>query len=538
MASITLRQALGVLAKSSPFAVCTPAEASRRDSFDDLKEYLFIEQQIERDFQNLLESASDGEVIFLCGSSGDGKSEILTRHARRFGAKCRFHLDATHSFAPSQSGIQALDELFDKQTDDKRPLVIGINVGMLANYAKEGAKRHAEICAAIELFLDNRHGTTSYHFLDFEKYPKFYFNNHGEACSDFAKELMRRLTLNSPSNPFYALALRDAERGGEKRLLANFHLLALPTVQDTIIINLLKIRLARDQFITTRALLDFLHHLLTGDGYISDNLFRGIDNELVTRTSNFDPATKRTQKLDQFILRYELQLPDPALEDFLLELEKNSIYFPKNEIKLGQAGSLVRLFYLLRNENLGNGYHQQFAAEFVDPLLEKYAKTWYLHQNYNDEVKQKTQLRQFYVNELINAIYLYANRNALNLEKGELFIGEFGSVQLAVPVELKVDYARIKNQNNGAASLFYAYLRVSENTLQPIPVNYNLFELVRKLNAGYRPNRYDKSAIVMLDEIVEQISEIAKLSQKLRFYDNGHEYSAILDDEIISISGV
>ncbi|VFS56741.1 DNA phosphorothioation-dependent restriction protein DptF [Leminorella grimontii] len=78
MSAITLRQALGVLAKSSSFSVTTITNR-QRDVFDELKEQLFVKQDIETELQRYLDIAEPGEIIFLCGSSGDGKSEILTR---------------------------------------------------------------------------------------------------------------------------------------------------------------------------------------------------------------------------------------------------------------------------------------------------------------------------------------------------------------------------------------------------------------------------------------------------------------------------
>ena len=48
-------------------------------------------------------------VIFVCGSSGDGKSELFRRIHASYAKRVRFHLDATHSFDPQKDGIQTLD---------------------------------------------------------------------------------------------------------------------------------------------------------------------------------------------------------------------------------------------------------------------------------------------------------------------------------------------------------------------------------------------------------------------------------------------
>jgi len=538
MSTITLRQALSVLAKSSPFSVKTVTKRAS-DAYDDLKAYLYVEQDIERDFKRRLTSLRPGEMIFLCGSSGDGKSEILTRYYEQYKHQYHFHLDATHSFAPHQSAIETLDELFDQTKLDRKPLILGINIGMLANFAKEGAERHADIRGVIEQFLEAQMPPEGdYHFLDFEQYPKFQFAEKDAGYSEFVRVLMQRLTWPGEENMFHLLAKRDEEAGRDLQLIANYKLLARESVQEVIITNLFKTRLMKDQFITTRALLDLLHHLLLGEGYLFDNLFGSLDNELIKRLAEFDPALKHTQLLDQFVLRYELELPDPELDEFLASLAEIGIDFPRNQLKAGQAASLIRLFYLLRNESIGNNYHHQFKTDFEEELLEQYAKVWLLHNTYNGSNELKQELRKFYINELISAVQRYANRNAPELDKGELFLGQFGSVKLAAPVTLKGDFVAIQNKAIEKHSQFDAYIKVFEKTLAEMAINLNLFELIYKLNRGYRPNKYDKNAIVLLDEIVEQITEVARTSSELKFYEGNHCYVATLDDGMIAISGV
>lgn len=551
MSTITLRQALGVLAKSSPFSVSTVSQRAK-DVYDELKAYLYVEQDIERDFKKLLTSVRSNEIIFLCGSSGDGKSEILTRAYETYHNKFRFHLDATHSFQPHQSAIEALDQLFDEAIADPRPLVLGINIGMLANFAKEGASRHHYIRTVIEGFLERGYRSFDrdddscaferFHFLDFEQYPKFQFSQDAEGYSEFVRYLFSRLTLQDDSNLFYLLAKPQMQSGADAQLLANYRLLAMPSVQEVIITNLFKARLYKDQFVTTRALLDLLHHLLLGPGYLFDNLFSGSDNELVARLEEFDPALLHTRALDQFVLRYELALPDPELDAFLQTLAELGIQFSAERETAGEAASMIRLFYLLQHQSLGNDYHQQFSADFAESLLSSYAQVWMRHSDYDGSNELKLALRPFYMNELISAVFRYANRNAPELEKGEWFLGQFGSVKLAASITIKADFTRVHFERVEKVSQFQTFIKVAdrqgEYELKPIAINLNLFELIWRLNRGYCPNKYDKNAIVLLDEIVDQISEVARRSPILKFYESGKSYSASLDDGMIAVSGV
>ncbi|EEZ9023233.1 DNA phosphorothioation-dependent restriction protein DptF [Escherichia coli O136] len=547
MSAITLRKALGVLAKSSSFSVTTVTHR-QKDEFDQLKEQLFVKQEIETELQRYLDVAKPGEIIFLCGSSGDGKSEILTlcKSNPRYQQRFSFHLDATHSFAPRQSAIDALNDLFSNHHQYSSPLLIGINTGMLANFAREGAECHLAIRTAIDSFLSAdqeesrpyRSGHCS--FFDFEHYPKFQFNEKKQ-YSSFIKTLLDNLTRNDDSNLFQFIFRHDETVNPELKEVANYKLLCLPGVQDVLITQLFKARLIKDQFVTTRTLLDFLHHLLMGPGYLFDNLFTGAENDLIKKVSDFDPARLHTYEIDQFILRYELGLVDPELDDFLAALAPLHIRFDRQCVNPGDAASLIRLFWLLQDESLGNNYHQKFSVFFNESLFEHYSEIWHLHKNYIADSEQKKALNRFYTSELIAGIQRYANRKApeLSMQKEEFFLGEYGGVKITAPVELKPDWEAIRNKNTAHPTGFDVHLKVGQNSLLPVRIGLNLFELLNKLNNGYRPNKYDKNAIVLLDEIVDLITEQAKSSSEIKFYAGGRRvYRAKADDDMITISGM
>ncbi|ECG8185569.1 DNA phosphorothioation-dependent restriction protein DptF, partial [Salmonella enterica] len=340
---------------------------------------------------------------------------------------------------------------------------------------------------------------------------------------------------------FYTIFQRDESTGHDLKTVANFKLLCMPGVQHVLITQLFKARLIKDQFVTTRTLLDFLHHLLTGPGYLFDNLFNGAENDLIKKISDFDPARMHTYELDQFILRYELGLVDPELDNFLAKLEQLHITFDRQCIKPGDAASLIRLFWLLQHESVGNNYHQNFSVFFKESLFERYSDIWHLHKNYTANPEQKRALNRFYSFELIAGIQRYANRKApeLSTQKEEFFLGEFGGVKITAPVALKPDWDAILKKNTAHPTCFDVHLKVGQNSLEPIRIGLNLFELLSKLNNGYRPNKYDKSAIVLLDEIVELIAEQAKSSSEIKFYDGMQRvYSARADDDMITISGM
>jgi DNA phosphorothioation-dependent restriction protein DptF len=534
MTSITFRDALSVLSKSSPFSVKTMSTRTP-DDFDALKNWLYIQQDIERDLRARLAQAKPGDMLFLCGSSGDGKSEILTRAYHEYDGRVKFHLDATHSFQPNQSAIEALDQVFRAAIAEQQILVVGINIGMIGNYVQEGHADLRQVREAMRAFLDNDKPSAPYYFFNFEDYPKFKMENE-VPVAPFAKNIMRRLTESSAGNPFYVAFTREDVRHGEPLLYANFRLLMLDGVQDAIIANIAKARLAKDQFVTARGLLDLLHHVLTGPGYLFDNLFSGGDNELAARVAAFDPALLRTRELDQLVLRYELSLPEPERDAFLAELATWNIRFDTEHQP--SAASLVRLLYVLQREPVGNNYHHRFVDEFVDRVTVEYAEVWKTHAQFDGSNEAKTALQRLYRRVLTAGIFRYANRNAPELRTDEILLSEFHGVKIAGLADLRPDYAVLQQlAPKTPIAHFNVALKVGGESLKPMPFNINLFGLLVRLNEGYRPNKYDKNAIVLLDELVEQIKALVKRDKRLKLYRQQQHISLRYEDGTIDTVG-
>ena len=115
---------------------------------------LNVTPDIQIEFEGALEDAlkkpQTNSIVCLCGSSGDGKSEILTQLYKKFSNSIDFHLDATHSNSQHKSAIDCLDEKFDEFKISNKPLAIGINIGMLQKFLKQGSERHKDIKESFE----------------------------------------------------------------------------------------------------------------------------------------------------------------------------------------------------------------------------------------------------------------------------------------------------------------------------------------------------------------------------------------------------
>lgn len=528
-----LKEALSVLSKSSPYAVSTERDSKNKSQLDNVKEYLYIKMPIAIDVEKRISSFSSNkpEVLFLCGSSGDGKSEILTDCKKRFSNRAHFHLDATHSFDPRENAIQTLDKVFEEFESGTMPLIVGINTGMLGNYAEEGSNEKFK--QVIKNYLLNKSLTEDITFINFEDYPKFFIDKEGYT-SEFAQKLLQKLTAKDDNIIRQIFDKEKSEQTSQasKRLQANYELLSVPEVQKTIIELLFKARLMRDQFLTARALLDFIFMLLAGPGYLFDNLFSGGDNELANKIIEFDPAHLRTKKIDRFILANDLHLPDQEFTEFKESLKSLGIE------TLDSSLSYLRLFYILKGGHFSNDYHAKFEQDFNESLIEQYINVYQLHRDFENSTEHKRQIKDFYNNTLRTAIRKYNNRNAPNLDKSHYLISELNGFQLVSELEIKADLKSISNFLPKSSASFTAFIKVQERSLA-IPVNINLLRLMKRIADGYRPNKHDKNTVVLLDELIDEIAQVANQVSTLHIIkENKHFTIKNIDDEEFEVSGL
>ncbi|MFT6777455.1 MAG: DNA phosphorothioation-dependent restriction protein DptF [Paraglaciecola sp.] len=317
-----------------------------------------------------------------------------------------------------------------------------------------------------------------------------------------------------------------------RRLHTNYELLSLPYVQKTIVDLLFKARLMRDQFLTARSLLDFIFILLTGPGYLFENLFSGSDNELANKIIDFDPAHLRTKKIDRFILVNDLALPDDEFQVFKDSLKTLGI------VNLTNSHSYVRLFYVLKGGDFANNFHHNFSQDFNETLIEQYIKIYRLHRDYDDTLEYKKLLKDFYNNTLRAAIRNYNNRNAPKLDKDCYLISEFNGYQLVAKLDIKLDSKSITNVTPKSSSSFTACIKVEDESLL-VPVNINLLNLMLKIVDGYRPNKHDKNTVVLLDELLEEIARVAKRVSTLHVL-KGDQHITVkkIDEAEFEVSGM
>lgn len=503
-----------------------------KDIFDfeptSIFDYLYIGTPIERKYKELLGQVRDSKaIVFLCGSSGDGKSAIIGQNQKFFSKFFDVHIDATHSFRPDQTAIEALDDVFDRFKQGSKSLVVGINMGILLNYARNGKAEHENIKRAIKTYDSENKDSNNIYFLNFEDYPKFEMIND-TIGSTFILNLIKKIVAKEESNPFYVAYKQDLENSIRKIDHQNFYLLGLEPIQNRIIELLVTVHLKYDQFLTTRSLLDLIYVLLRDPRLLIDQLFEHDSNPILENIFKEDPILTRTQQLDTFVLERSYHKADEKLEEFVEAFNHKSDY---QILNINDVHTLVRTFYLFREYDFSNNYHKRFAKDFADSSTLEFVKLIVVNQNYRSETR--TILQSFY-KAIRKAIFTYANKHHPALSSEELFqCDTINGFAICTNLELSAAWSKIESNKIHKINSFQCFLKVGTTLLEPIEISLNMYKLILAINEGYRPNKHDRNTIIIFEEIIDNVASITKLSNKLIFIKDDKRYAfKNIEDEI------
>ncbi|EAT12957.1 DNA phosphorothioation-dependent restriction protein DptF [Bermanella marisrubri] len=511
-------QLLNTLSRSSAQAVSTLSKST--DEIEELRSHLYVETEIERKFLESVEATNKKEsIIFLCGSSGDGKSEILRRHHSKYKNDFLYHLDATHSFKPDQNAVEALNELFDRHQANEKPLIVGINIGMLFNFQNSGDDRHLAIKQAIARFIDGERSFDNYQFLSFEDYPKFSLEE-GKVGSDFIAQLLAKVTESDDRNPLYRAYVHEADRH-QQRIYQNYRILQEPEIQALIVQLLLHARLKYDQFFSARALLDFIYNLLVGDSVLFDNLFLSPGDGLSNSLKSLDPCLLRSKRIDEFVIQRSLAVSDAEFDEF-----KDAFIKKYGDFDM-EPSSWIRAFYVMKGVDVGNNYHQTFSEDFRRKLFEDYIHVWQLHHTLDN----KKLLREFYDKILIASLIKFANRMFTGLGSDSIFLGARNGVNITTKLRIAMDTKSLERPDSSHIQSFNAAIKVGDESIKPFPVTISFLDLAERIMFGYRPNRHDKNTIVILEEVIDEVIRVASNNDSLTFIRDGREWSLLLEDD-------
>jgi len=522
---LNLQKALGVLSRSSKYSVSTLRTENTVDELQALKDHLYITPDIQIEFEGALEDAlkrpHTNSIICLCGSSGDGKSEILTQLYKRFSNSIDFHLDATHSNSQHKSAIDCLDENFDEFKANNRPLAIGINIGMLQKFLKQGSKRHNDIKESFEKYFKNRHvkgyEANGISFYDFECYPRLNFTS-SKITSDFITDFLSKLTEATPSNPFYKYY--QLENQTSSYVAKNFEILSLPPFQKKLIELFGLARLMEEQFLIPRIFVDFIYQILTmrnEDGIVG-NVFTKFDNEFSRCFTKVDPINVRSQALDNFYLEYTTQTLSSKVQDDINTLS-SMIRFP-----LTPEG-VVRVAYLLGEETLKSSLADFSKESYLQKSLTNYLNLISIFQK-GELTSEDEDLCLNIVEELIvNSALDYSNRLLSSKVDGFIVSRKLKDYSICNKVNIQADIEWIEKHQLTSIDKIPIPLIINNEPVYIFKIDLNTMIQAVYISNGFRPNRQNLETIAKFDELISHIVNRTIETESMKLISNNKTIS-------------
>ena len=566
---------LGRLKESSKEAV------ESLNKFSSFKNYMHIERKVQEQLEELILKANESkraQLILVCGSVGDGKSHIISYFKNKYPeiiSNFKLHNDATESLEPNQTSMDTLNQVLDEFSDEKinesrQKFILAINLGTLNNFidSKYG-KRFTKLKGYVEenkileptISKNDFDENSSIQFVNFCDYH-LYTIKDGKIKSEYIKELLNRVTNKSELNMFYNSYKANCSNciNNEKcPIKANYELLAIEEVQDSIIELLVQSMIKNKIIISTRALLNFIHEILISRTYIDINspifkkkirrlkheeyinalmpniLFRHKELSAIFESLNrLDPLNIRNEEVDDFIIKFNnsVDLIEFFNENidypkgFLGEFEK--VDFEDNQVGKKLKTELLKLFirsYLL----CGKG--DIFSLK--DEVYEEFIKNLYYWNK-----GEKNKLKDLYV-FIKDGIFKWngeSEKNSINIFLGKNQI----KYKISEKIELKADTSNLPICSDSELIKFLNTMEIkfkgdSLEKSEGIEIDYSLYKLLKKVTKGYRPNKKDRNQFIKFIEFINKLELSGSQDQSLIFTEKNREdnkkYRLEYDDE-------
>jgi len=527
------------------------------EEFSSFKEYIHISRKVEEEFLNqITETKKNGDVKklhLICGSVGDGKSHIISQLKHKHADLLEeyvVHNDATESDNPTKNYKEVLDSLLepfsDAYMDENQPykLIIAINLGTLNNFIEEDRfkSKYSQLRAfvksnkIIEDEIVDEYKHDKIYYVNFSDYSLFHLRSEGVA-STFIEDLFERITSTDLNNPFYDryqnCCIENCSYQKYCPLKNNYDLLSQKTIQSSIIQLLIEAMIKYKIIISVRSLMDFIYSILVPlefENYVDKKRLNEIEGHFFNENEYWRlllPNILFEHKNRNTIFN-ALHYLDPlndrteAIDDFLVDIntteDKHSIFTSKfNDNEFAIINQMMKDLYTDKIRDTNINYlvktYIRSARLFNDPIIAK-RKIYnaFIDELYNYNNGDISKMINLY-DLVIDSIYKWngrAEKNWINIDdqaiSNEFTVSQELKIEPDVEiVEKEIQQSKIyKFENNIKVKLKHT---TSASGIEFI-IDYDLFELLVKVNCGYKLNSKDKeNYIAFIDSFNSLLSQ-------------------------------
>ncbi|WP_320186895.1 DNA phosphorothioation-dependent restriction protein DptF [Macrococcoides caseolyticum] len=489
------------------------------EEFNKFNRYMHVERNIQNVLEAELEAMKykDKALVFLVGSVGDGKSHLISylnsvRSDLFEGVE--IYNDATESDNPHKTAVETLSNKLGGYFSGKyKKMIIAINIGMLHNLLTYLVKNDL-LSNLIHIIEDSKifssegmediiYRSEDVRFISFLK-EEIYTVKDGNIESEFYNNILSKVFTQSEENPFYAAFVKDDGDKREEPIYINYRLLLNPRVQATIRFLLIKIQIENKRILTTRSVLNFLYDIIVpetnaknNDSYLPTLLFENHERSQVLKSiAEQDPLLTQSTLLDQLnidlynAIDFEKQCKDILGESFYSEVEPIILLIKGLDKHKRKFEMIIRLHFLYDFSNYGTEHYLSFIRLY-------------------DAIDKSNKAKKEVYSKLLKALYAWNGSPQDNYIYSDSIKP---NSKLLLGLNIKPKILSIESSRNMTIDV---KMDINDNIYQ-LNIDYNLFNLLEKIDEGYILKETDKEGAVMFSKFIEDIlNEIKSLDSTI-----------------------
>lgn len=489
------------------------------EEFNNFNRYMHVERNIQNVLEAELEAMKykDKALVFLVGSVGDGKSHLISylnsvRSDLFEGVE--IYNDATESDNPHKTAVETLSNKLGGYFSGKyKKMIIAINIGMLHNLLTYLVNNDL-LSDLIHIIEDSKifssegmediiYRSEDVRFISFLK-EEIYTVKDGNIESEFYNNILSKVFTQSEENPFYAAFVKDDSDKREEPIYINYRLLLNPRVQATIRFLLIKIQIENKRILTTRSVLNFLYDIIVpetnaknNDSYLPTLLFENHERSQVLKSiAEQDPLLTQSTLLDQLnidlynAIDFEKQCKDILGESFYSEVEPIILLIKGLDKHKRKFEMIIRLHFLYDFSNYGTEHYLSFIRLY-------------------DAIDKSNKAKKEVYSKLLKALYAWNGSPQDNYIYSDSIKP---NSKLLLGLNIKPKILSIESSRNMTIDV---KMDINDNIYQ-LNIDYNLFNLLEKIDEGYILKETDKEGAVMFSKFIEDIlNEIKSLDSTI-----------------------
>lgn len=539
---LSLKEQISRLKDSSKEAI------ENSNGLSEFKQYLHIDRPIQNELLNYLKQDEPPRLILLSGGVGDGKSHMLaylkSKHKKLI-SNFFIHNDATESFSPEMSALETLEKVLASYKDsefksNESQAIVAINLGVLHNFVNSHSGSEFTIIRdfvqSSEIFTDKvvpwySNEDNSIVMFNLSDSHSFELSPIGP-FSNFYEELFAKVFKKDQSNPFYNSFVNDIKNGKKTTAHENFEFLQSIHVQRQII-NLIIQSIVKDKLvISTRTILSFIADIVLGkdnsitgetlDDILPNILFSSSDrSELLNSISKLDPLNKRSPLIDDLLIELRLNnnwasVYEKVITNDIAKKWMTKVSFTDEEL-LDETFkykfiAMIRTAFLSTDEVI--------ETNNIDSLGDHIFNSFMIDL-YNFNSVKIPEIKKFY-SDFKLIMFVWRGQP----KKGFIILNQSEkNFKLAQKFTPQPDYGAIESPlNNNKENLQYfkdnITLTYKNNqkgyiTDMKLEIDYTLYNILYRVNRGYRPTKRDEEIAVNFMEFMDRMMEFGDRENEL-----------------------